>query len=114
MAAPVQPQGFLLEIQLLDLGPRRHVGEQNRRRPCGSLVTPEQIEVALTEFLVPLRASSVLAGAVNAREQPRADGWSGSPKYRGRASANQCVARAGFHERLEDALVGDTEVEDFA
>src|SRR6185436_2113015 len=104
MAAPVEAEGFLLEIQLVNLGPRQDVGKWNDRRTGHAVIGPEQIEVALTEFLVPLRARAVLTGAVDGGKQSRTCS----------TSTRQRVTRAGLHERLEDALVGDAEIEDLA
>ena len=72
MTGPIQAERVLLEVQLLDFGPWRHIRERHRRRSRRALVAAtEQIKVALAEFLVALGARSVLAGTVDPRTTAR-------------------------------------------
>ena len=114
VAAPVEAKRLLLEVQLLGLGPRRHVGKRHRRRPCALVRAAEQVEIALAEFLVPLGARAVIAGAVDGRKQPGPDQGDRIPQHRVRAAADERVAGARFHQRLEHPLVGQPQVENLA
>jgi hypothetical protein len=70
VTAPEQAERFLLVVELFDLGPVRHAGERNHRRPA--VLGPAAEQVGLTEFTVALRAAAMLAGTVDAGKQPGA------------------------------------------
>ena len=72
MAAPIEPERLLLVLQLLDLGPGAASGSgRSSARDVPVVLAAEQLD--LSQVLVPLVRGAVLAGAVDGREQPRAN-----------------------------------------
>src|SRR5205085_9352294 len=70
MAAPEEAERVLLEIELIDLRPRRHVRQRDGDRSAVTgVVTAEHVE--LPEVLVALVPRAVIAGAIDRREQLR-------------------------------------------
>src|SRR5882762_5442501 len=69
MAAPVETKRLLLEVELLDLGPRRHVGQRCMPgRASGLLAAAKQVDLA--QVLVALYARAVLTRGIDRRQQP--------------------------------------------
>src|SRR5262245_26735287 len=107
MARPIEAKRFLFVIELLDLGPRRSLGQVRMSRRTMSLAATEQIRLA--EIPVSLRPRAVVARRFNGRQQPRARG-----PQRHVGSLDQRIARAGFDQRFEYPLVGEAQVENLA
>ena len=112
MSGPVQAERFLLVGQLLDLGPWRNVWKWDDGRPRVVRVAAEQID--LTEVLVPLQPVAMLAGAIDGGKEPGANEIERLARLRLRRARDQRIARTGFDERFENALVGDSKIELFA
>src|SRR6185437_6735888 len=91
MAAHVQAERFLLEVERLGFRPRPRRGEQRRvvgrRRP--DVVAAEELRLAL--IAIALMAAAVIEDAIEAGEQARAPG-----EVVGPAARRERVHRAGF------------------
>ena len=89
MSAPEEPERFLLEVELLDLGPCRDVGQRHHHRRGPVIAAAEHVELA--QILVALLTRAVLTGAVDRGEQPgapfRQKRGVGRPRRRGRSPA---------------------------
>src|SRR6185436_338481 len=77
-------------------------------------VTEAEEEIRLPELLVALCAAAVLEGTLDGRKQTRAHNRQRGAQRRMLLGIDDRVARAGFHEGFEHALVGDAQIENLA
>ena len=104
MAAPVQPERFLFERQLLDFGPGRRLGQAAARGLLDVVSAAKQLRLPFVP--IALKAGPVLARDVDGRHQPRSHF-----ARMARDAAGQGIERAGLRQALEDALVEEPQVE---
>src|SRR6185436_16151496 len=114
VAAPVEAEGFLLEAQLLGLGPRRRRRKDQPRQAIAGRRPFRQVpeQPSLAALAIVLEPRAVLAGGVNHSDQP-------GPQLARRqlfvlGPARKRIERAALDEALEDALVHQPQVEIFA
>ena len=113
MAAPVEAERFLLEAELLGLGPRRRLRQRAAAaavgRARGQIVVARRRTAALPFVAIALRARAVLAGRVDGGQEPR-------PQLQRRqalvlGARRERVERAGLDQALEHALVDQPQIE---
>ena len=112
MAAPIQTERLLLEVELLGFRPRCRLRQRRRFRARARLVSAasepaEQLRLPLVPVALTPRA--VLAGRVDRGEEPRPERRAtAAARGVGRASESNAPA---FDEALEHALVDQAQIE---